>query len=306
MPLPLVAPFEHVITRCNQEGIEVVEWSGVHPTTGRFVLWRDMTMPYSLPLDLQGSLNHHTAPPVPYPLGRLADRCNWTIRWPDGAVVLMNAGVAYDSGYGSPLVLARVREGRPVIARNLVWPPDFFEYQRVSGTRYFADCEVQHPGDGSPLPAAMRRSLVVSDAAIFEYLLWDPAVRLLGHLEWTRRKIDPHWDGQANSMPQIRLDVAAQIAKWNQGDDDMNTPDFVKRLTVSDVDALVDANVINPGNPDKAAEKAFWRAKLANPTHEAWVGFHQEVEAQALVNAAVGRGGGGPLTVALSGTAKPA
>lgn len=219
MVLPLVAPFEHVISRCQLEGIEVVEWSGPHPVTGKTVKWRQMTMPYSLPLDPQGILNHHTAPPVPYPLNKLADRCNWTIRWPDGAVVLMNAGIAYDSGQGDPKVLDRVRTDQAVLGRTSSWPTDFTAASRVSGTRWYIDCEVQHPGDGSPLPPAMRRSLVVSDAAICEFMSWDPAARLLGHLEWTRRKIDPRWDGTNNQVPQIRIDTATQLAAWKQGDD---------------------------------------------------------------------------------------
>lgn len=310
MPLPLVAVFEHVIARCNQEGIPVVEWSGPHPVTGNPVKWRDMTMPYSFTAEPTGLLDHHTAPPVPYPINKLADRCNYTIRHPDGAVVLMNAGIAYDSGNGDRNVLAAVREDRPAPA-----PTDTYNLAGlpagtnpgVSGTRWYVDVEVQHLGDGSPLLPALRRSLIVANAALCEALSFDPRYRVIGHREWTKRKIDPRWDGFANPMPSIRADVAAQIAAWNQGDgdDDMNTPDFVKRLTVSDIDALVDAGVINPGNADKAAEKKFWGDKLANPNDPAWVGFHQEVEAQALVNAAVGRGGGGPLKVALAGTATP-
>lgn len=306
MALPLVPVFEHVITRCQEAGIPVVEWEGPHPSTGKHVKWRDMQMPYSSPVTPVGILNHHTAPPVPYPLDKLADRCNWSIRSPDGAVCIVNAGIAYDSGYGDPKVLDRVKTDQPVMGRTTTWPTDFTADGRISGTRWYIDCEVQHPGDGSPLPEPMLHSLVVSDAAICEHYGWDPASRLLGHLEWTRRKIDPYWNGIVNSMPSIRLAVAAQLAAWNQGDADMTTPDFVRRLSGTDIDALVDADVIL-GDPDKAKRKAYWKAKLTNPQDPEWVGFHQEVEAAALVNAAVGRGGGSStLNVALTGKATPA
>ncbi len=148
-----------------------------------------------------GILNHHTAPPVPYPLNKLLFKCNITIT-PDGSVCLLNAGYAYDSGLGDPHVLARARADQPPQS-----PTDTTDADRINGNPWWVDVEVQHPGDGSVLPPEQYHALLVVNAALCEWFDWNPATRLLGHREWTRRKIDPRWNGTANPMPGIRSDT---------------------------------------------------------------------------------------------------
>ena len=159
-------------------------------------------------------LNHHTAgasllvnyPDPPYwPDHRLWDRCNITIR-PDGGVVVLNAGYAYDSGEGDDLVLARVVADGPILN-----PQDFTKEHRINGNPYFIDIEVQHVGDGSSIAPVQREALIETNAVLLAHYDWDPMTRLLGHREWTRRKVDPRWNGMSNPMHTIRLDTEGRM-----------------------------------------------------------------------------------------------
>lgn len=192
--LPLVDPLRAAADRVHADGIPVVFYPAWDTREA------DRNGRGFTPV---GILNHHTAPPVPYPLSKLTLKCNVSVRWPDGALCLLNSGYAYDSGLGDPAVLDRVRRDQPVGE-----PADLSDRGRILGNPWFVDVEVQHPGDGSPLPDVMRRSLVLFNAAVCDWFGWDPATRLLGHREWTRRKVDPRWDGTANPMPTIRADTA--------------------------------------------------------------------------------------------------
>lgn len=308
MPLPLVAPLENIIRRCQQEGVPVIEWGGPHPVTGKTVKWREMTMPYSAAATPVGCLDHHTAPPVPYPIDKLAKACNYSIRHPDGAVVLMNAGIAYDSGNGDRKVLDAVMNDKPAPA-----PTDTYTSTGspggtnpgISGTKWYIDVEVMHLGDGSPLLAPMRRALIVANAALCEYMGWNPLFRVLGHREWTKRKIDPRWDGFANPMPSIRVDVAKQIAAWAQGDYEMYTQERVKGLAndPTRIDKAVDLNLIGPASAPPDGRKKYWRDKLVNPADPEWMNFFSALDFETAFRA--GAGGGSathpPLNVALNG-----
>jgi len=161
-------------------------------------------------------IDHHTAPPVPFPLDRLKNKCNISIRHPDGAVCLLNAGWAHDSGWGDRLVLEAVRTDsrlpRPTDTYKTLNPDPVpgGNNPAILGNPFFVDIEVQHLGNGTPLPEVMRAALIVTNAAICEFMDWDPQTRIIGHREWTKRKTDPKWDGKANPMAKIRSDTAAE------------------------------------------------------------------------------------------------
>lgn len=151
-----------------------------------------------------GIINHHTAPPVPYPEDKLLAKCNVTIR-PDGHAVILAAGYQYDSGLGSPTILDAVRNDRPLPALDGLT-------STVNGNPLFVDIEVQHLGDGSPIPPVQRQALIAVNAAICERMGWNPMTRVIGHREWAPdRKPDPRWDGFDNPMPTIRTDTARLI-----------------------------------------------------------------------------------------------
>lgn len=181
-------------------GLTVVEHSG----------WKTRSVPKDYPFNPVGLLNHHTAgsavlvnypkPPF-YSNTSLQDKCNLTIR-PDGVVVVLNAGIANDSGMGDPNVLTRLLNDDPPKP-----PVDWNDDDRVTGNPHFIDIEVQHLGDGSPIVPAQYDALVTTNAVILGHYDWDPMTRLLMHREWTTRKIDPRWNGFTNPGPAIRLNT---------------------------------------------------------------------------------------------------
>ena len=203
---------DHVAERAQAAGLRVVKVDG----------WRTRTKPPKSKANggkFQpiGVIDHHTAPPVPGNLEKLSKACNISIRHPDGAVCLLNSGWAYDSGWGDRFVLAAVKADAP-----LPRPTDTYKTldpdpipggmnPGVLGNPFFIDIEVQHLGDKSPLLEVMERALVVTNAALCEFMGWNPKTRVIGHREWTKRKIDPRWNGGANPMPGLRSATAAQL-----------------------------------------------------------------------------------------------
>jgi len=166
-------------------------------------------------------LDHHTAgssllinyPDPPFwPNDRLEGQCNITI-WPNGVVVVLNAGYAYDSGRGDPMVLRRIEDDRPITV-----PQDFNDDDRINGNPYFIDIEVQHVGDGGPINPPQREALIATNAVLLDHYGWNPMTQLLGHRDWTRRKPDPNWGGLSNPMPGIRLDTEGRMTMVTRND----------------------------------------------------------------------------------------
>ncbi len=180
-----------------------------------------------------GLIDHHTAgssilvnypnPPFWKP-ARLQPVCNITIQ-PDGIVWTLNAGRAWDSGNGDKHVLAAVKADEPASR-----PTDTYVRNSVgklvpggpnpgiSGNQWFIDIEVQHRGDGGPIAAAQYEALIQTNAAILSHEGWGEN-QLIGHRGWSRRKIDPKWNGNSDPMPQIRADTNERLG---QGDGDMD------------------------------------------------------------------------------------
>jgi len=198
-----------------------------------------------------GLINHHTAgskvlpnypdPPF-YKNKSLEGKCNLTIR-PDGVVVVLNAGVAADSGYGDRKVRDALQVGAPAPS-----PSDTYnrkgrpsgENPGVGGNNWFIDIEVQHLGNGDPIVAVQREALIVTNAAICKKMDWDPLIRIIGHRDWTTRKVDPRWDGDVNPMPGITANTMTRM------EDDM-TPEQAKQL--KEVHALLTSPMMGPGAP---------------------------------------------------------
>lgn len=232
----ILAPcLDHVAVRASQAGLPVVKFDG----------WRTRTSKAQKAnggkYEPIGLIDHHTAPPVPFPLEDLKNKCNISIQHPDGAVCLLNVGWANDSGFGDRSVLEAVQADAP-----LPRPTDTYKRDKagklldpvvpgganpgILGNPFFVDIEVQHRGDGSPLLEVMHRALIVTNAAICEFMRWNPQTRLIGHREWTSRKVDPNWNGNTNPMPGLRsatiaelgpLSRLSQIASTTEQEDDM-------------------------------------------------------------------------------------
>ncbi len=142
----------------------------------------------------KGLMQHHTAPPVPYPTSRLYGvriKCNWNTK-PDGTIHVISAGACnYSSGRGAGIVLAQTMDE--------IAPSGSARKRGLSdtmgGNLHYINDETDHWGDGSPIPGRQWAAAVISKGVVCERLGWSEN-RLIGHGEWTRRKIDPRWNGK--------------------------------------------------------------------------------------------------------------
>ena len=171
----------------------------------------------------RGIINHHTAGTNWYPPTRLYESCQLYID-PAGVVHVIAAGYNPSSGMGDPKVLNAILRSEPVPP-----PQDRNAVDRIDGNSWFVNIEVGHWGLGQPIPAAQRDALIGLNAALCELLGFD-VEDIIGHLEWTLRKIDPNWewDGARDTMDAIRADtesrrlegVEPDMKPWKPGVED--------------------------------------------------------------------------------------
>lgn len=122
-----------------------------------------------------------------------------------GLVTMVSHGRANHAGRGSQRAYERVVADLPVPSK-----PDPDE---VDGNVHFYGIEIENRGDGEdPYPLAQYAQAVKWAAAICRHHGWTED-SVIGHKEWTRRKIDPSFD-----MDRFRRDVAALLAREPQSD----------------------------------------------------------------------------------------
>jgi hypothetical protein len=172
-------------------------------------------------------MQHHTAPPVPFPVDRLYPpgagydiingqrvyriKANWNVK-PDGTVHVIAAGACnYSSGPGSSVVLGETM--RSIAPSGLAVTRMLRD--DTSGNSWYLNNETDHVGNGGPIPAAQLDAVVRCWAAICVRLDWTPA-RIVAHAEWTARKIDPRWNGQ--DAHEALLSIRAATAALFSGD----------------------------------------------------------------------------------------
>ncbi|MDT0489294.1 peptidoglycan-binding protein [Streptomyces griseus] len=115
----------------------------------------------------------------------------------DGVVHLVGYGRTNHAGSGSSAVLAAVREELPLPAPG----PD-----AVDGNARFYGFEIENLGSGrDPYPAPQLDAVERLSAALCRVHGWS-AASVIGHKEWTRRKIDPSF-----SMAGMRSRVAGRL-----------------------------------------------------------------------------------------------
>lgn len=161
-----------------------------------------------------GVMVHHTAPPQPYPLDSLAGgrdgrlKANIAPRQNGQLVVITAAACNYSSGLGSSLVLDAVRAG--VAPTGMA--KDLGLADNTNGNPWFWNLEVDHPGNGAPIPFAQWNATVAACAALCARHGWG-AERVIAHAEWTGRKNDPRWDNRNahQNMNAIRAAVALAL-----------------------------------------------------------------------------------------------
>ncbi|MEU6573298.1 peptidoglycan-binding protein [Streptomyces sp. NPDC046805] len=116
----------------------------------------------------------------------------------DGTVHLVGYGRTNHAGSGSTAVLAAVRADSPALP-----PPG---PDAVDGNSCFYGFEIENLGNGrDPYPTAQLTAVKRLSAAVCRAHDWR-AASVIGHKEWTRRKIDPSF-----SMPTMRTRVEARL-----------------------------------------------------------------------------------------------
>lgn len=220
-------------------GVELVDW---HNPDGRGASWQA-----GRPV---GQMVHHTAPPNPYPLNKLSGESDGLIKSnvtprADGKLYLLAEGACnYSSGMGLSAVLEDVKagvapQGR---ARDLGYTRADDD---VNGNPWYVNYEVDHPGDGSPLPEGQWKALIAGLVAGCVAFGLTPN-QTVGHAEHTARKVDPRFgDGDAHQvMNEIRRTVKEVLDMQYKGVKNVPDVDWARRV----VDWALESGLILPEN----------------------------------------------------------
>lgn len=127
---------------------------------------------------------------IPAPL------CNFAVR-SDGSVIVTSIGRSNHAGAGDPKILKLVKDGRVPIDREIVKPAS----RGASGNEHFFGIEVMYSGS-APMTPEQRASTIKLTTGLCRFLGVE-ASAVIGHREWTGRKVDPGNE----KMDDIRRDV---------------------------------------------------------------------------------------------------
>ena len=231
----------------------------------------------------EGIIQHHTAPPNPYPIKALYRdgkiKCNMATH-EDGTLYLVAYfRCNYSSGPGSKTVLTEnVRKSIP--------PPANAAQRGLAdnwgGNRHFWNFENSHPGDGSPLPQVQYDTIVGATHVVMGHFNID-AEQVISHAEWSRRKIDPRWNGSNRiAIEQIRDDLYTGGSPSN-GEGTVLLPmelvDWVTNLTDENLDDMRAAGLYG-------GQSQYWKDLRDNdPENDAWNRFFTDVDVNAKIGA---------------------
>ncbi len=179
-------------------GLHVVEEPG----------WKKRGWRWRVDGEPEGVMQHHTAPPNPYPIKKLYGppsyfiKCNMATH-EDGTLYLVAYRACnYSSGYGMLSVL------RDNVRKSIAPTHNATKRGAKGGNKHFWNYENSHPGDGSDIPQVQLDTIIVSTQVVVDHFGMDPE-QIISHAEWTRRKIDPRWNGSNRiAINQIREGVA--------------------------------------------------------------------------------------------------
>ena len=198
-------------------GVNVIELDGWDSAQGDY-LWTDLdTGRGSYGGEPMCYMIHHTAGTAATPVvkdgsGKWSVANCWAGLWRDGrlyhegggvpTVVFSAAGPArISSGYGYGPMLEDVANEIRVPHKQTRSDTD------RAANRYAWNVETVARGDGSGIDPGVQHALVVMGALLCDRFGWSPW-RTIGHLTWTRRKIDPYWDGRPDVIVPIQDAVA--------------------------------------------------------------------------------------------------
>jgi len=263
-------------------GVEVRVLSGWDSAQGNY-LWTDIDSGHqSYEEEPTCYMIHHTAttgasPSVKDSSGTWSKANCWAGLWRDGrlyqhgggvpTIVFTSAGPArVSSGYGHGPTLHQVADDVRVPYRQTAADTD------MAANRYAWNVETIAAGDGSPIDPGVSDALVVMGALLADRFGWSPW-RTIGHLTWSRRKIDPYWDGRADIIVAIQDAVAAEM----QGDHAVTYEEFVEGIvtgwaedstkTRTEFDRLKALGILG-GSID------YWIGLLDAPANPEWLGFY--------------------------------
>jgi hypothetical protein len=202
---------------------------------------------------VNGSMIHHTASgdgagivelcysgraDLPGPL------CHGVIH-KDGTVTLVGNGRSNHAGAGALNVYSAVLDELRIPAPGA---------DTVDGNAHFYGWECVNLGTGKdPWPDVQLEAMVRVQAAVCEFHGWG-AQSVIGHLEWTTRKIDP----RGFTMVSMRALVAAHLAAGPSTEDDMTfSAADVKQLAGTD-GVFVAPPDASDYSPDPASPNHYW------------------------------------------------
>lgn len=162
----------------------------------------------------------------------------------DPTVVFTSAGPArVSSGYGHWPTALEVFDDIRVPWRQTSPDTDY------ALNRYAFNVETVALGNGSDIDPGVEELLVQMGALLSVRYGWSPW-RTIGHVTWSRRKIDPYWNGQEDRIVTIQDRIAAMIEE----DDEMMTLErWATRLrNPIDFDRMADVGIITQ------TERDYW------------------------------------------------
>ena len=201
-------------------GVNVIELDGWKEAQGNYY-WTDID---SGGQSYEGEptcyMIHHTAgtsaTPVVKTSGGTWSKANcWAGLYRDGklyqtgggipTVMFTSAGPArVSSGYGHGPTLRDVADDVRV-----PWDQPNSDTD-MAANRYAWNVETVAAGDGSALDPGVEHALAVMGTLIADRFGWSPW-RSIGHLTWTKRKIDPFWDNRTDVIVRIQDTIAEMM-----------------------------------------------------------------------------------------------
>ena len=178
-----------LLTKLRDQGLHVVEEPG----------WRTRGNNWAVGGKPEGIMEHHTAPPTPFPIKKLygppffRTKCNMATH-PDGTLFMVAwKACNFSSGRGMNSVLIDN-------VRKSIAPTHNATKQGLKfGNRHFWNVENSHDGDGSPIPQVQLDVIVLSAQITLDVFELE-VEQIISHASWTSRKVDPRWTSFNNRI----------------------------------------------------------------------------------------------------------
>lgn len=244
--------------------------------------WKNRGNNWAVDNKPEGVMQHHTAPPNPYPIKKLYGppfyriKCNMATH-EDGTLFLVAYKACnYSSGRGMLSVLTQN------VRKSIAPTHNATQSGSKSGNRSFWNYENSHPGDGSDIPSVQLDTIIISNRVVNAHFELNPE-QVISHAEWTSRKPDPNWNGSNRvAIEQIRVGVAGSPPSSDEGTVllPMELETWVTNLSDDNIRDMRKAGLYQ-GDPQ------HWiNLRDSNPTHSSWERFYTDVDVNAKIGAA--------------------